>query len=144
MTEMPKNELFPRLSAYRKPLRASRMALWVGLFGYLILLNVLAEEGVLPEFSFQSSLWWIVMVSVLVATAGMVWVGANGLKGVLYGPQREYRAVLDQLPVDSLRKIAEHYPELSEIERGILRQTLNRRCPGWSENASADVRSALS
>jgi hypothetical protein len=144
MTALNKQEIFPRLANHKKPIRTSRQVISLGLFGYLMLLFVLAEENVLPPPSFGTLLSVAILLSVTATVAAMVWIFSNGLQGLMYRPQREYRSVLDELPEDSLKKMASHYPEFTETERGVLRHVLNRRCPGWSETVSGDIRSALS
>ena len=127
-----------------KPVRTSRQILWLGLFGYLMLIPILAEQNVLPPFSFISPIWLAVILSVAVDLVALVWIGSRGVYGVLHAPQREYRNALQQLPEADLLEMAEHYPELSEPERGNLCQILNHKHPGWTEKVSADTRLALS
>ncbi|ONF42577.1 hypothetical protein BTO32_15330 [Marinobacter lutaoensis] len=127
-----------------KPIRISRQILWLGLFGYLMLIPILAEHNVLPPFSLTSPIWLAVILSVTGDLVALVWIGSNGVYGVLHGPQREYRNALQQLPKADLLKMAEHYPELSESERRNLCQVLNQKHPGWTEKVSADTRLGLS
>ncbi|KXS54117.1 MAG: hypothetical protein AWU57_1508 [Marinobacter sp. T13-3] len=135
---------YPRLIDYRKPIRFSRQALWMGLFGYLILLFALFDENLLPAFSAQSALWWTVIGSIVLAFAGMAWIVGKGIYGVLHQPLIEYGDALKKLPKDTLITMVEHYPEFSELERHVLRQVLSNKHPGWSVEVTENTRSAFS
>jgi len=135
---------YPRLIDYRKPIRLRRQALWMGLFSYLILLVALFDSNLLPAFSAQPALWVAIVISVVLAFAGMAWILGKGIYGVLYQPLFEYGEALERLPEDTLIAMAEHYPELSEMERRVLSRVLTYKHPGWSEKVTENTRLALS
>lgn len=134
----------PRMGSHIRPVRMRKFVIWLALFSCLLLLGGLEAENLLASLGLDHEITKVlVFLSAAIVFAFMFQILKFGLTDLMYGPQRRYREVLMEIPIDSLKKMSERYPELSQTERGVLRQVLNARCPGWSATVSGDIRTAF-